>query len=85
MKPLSTFCDTMEKDPKVLAAAAKQFEKFYESEVFADIVNSFAAVTELLEVHPGSFVNFYPELKVIKINQFIILCSDESWVFVVVS
>ena len=58
----------MEKDPKVLAAAAKQFEKFYESEVFADIVNSFAAVTELLEVQPGSFVNFYPELKVIKIK-----------------
>jgi len=53
----------MDKDPKVLAAAAKEFEKFYESEIFSEIVNSFASVCELLEVQPGSFVSFYPELK----------------------
>jgi len=52
-----------EKDPKVLAAAAKHFQKFYESEVFSDIVNNFASVCELLDVHPGSFVSFYPALK----------------------
>ena len=51
-------------DPKILAAAAKHFEKFYESEVFADILDNFASVCELLKVHPGNFVNFYPELKV---------------------
>lgn len=53
----------MEKDPKVLAAAAKHFEKFYESEVFSDIINNFATVCELLEVQPGNFVNFYQDLK----------------------
>ena len=37
-----------EKDPKVLAAAAKHFQKFYESEVFSDIVNNFASVCELV-------------------------------------
>jgi hypothetical protein len=51
-------------DPKTLAAAAKHFEKFYESEVFADILDNFASVCELLKVQPGNFVNFYPELKV---------------------
>ena len=51
-------------DPKILAAAAKHFEKFYESEVFADILDNFASVCELLKVQPGNFVNFYPELKV---------------------
>ena len=51
-------------DAKVLAAAAKHFEKFYESEVFADILDNFASVCELLKVQPGNFVNFYPELKV---------------------
>ena len=56
----------MEKDPKILAAAAKHFEKFYESEVFSDIVNNFATVCELLEVQPGNFVSFYTELKVVK-------------------
>jgi len=50
-------------DPKILAAAAKHFEKFYESEVFADILDNFASVCELLKVQPGNFVNFYPELK----------------------
>ena len=51
-------------DPKTLAAAAKHFEKFYESEVFADILDNFASVCELLKVQPGNFVNFYPDLKV---------------------
>ena len=55
----------MEKDPKVLAAAAKEFEKFYESEIFSEIVNSFASVCELLDVQPGSFISFYSELKVL--------------------
>jgi len=50
-------------DPKVLAAAAKHFEKFYESEVFADIIDNFASVCELLKVQPGHFVNFYSDLK----------------------
>ena len=50
----------------MLAAAAKQFQKFYESEIFSEIVNSFATVCELLEVQPGSFAHFYPELKVLK-------------------
>ena len=54
----------MEKDQKLLAAAAKHFEKFYESEVFSEIVNSFASVCELLKIQPGSFDSFYPELKV---------------------
>jgi len=53
-----------QKDPKILAAAAKHFEKFYESEVFADILDNFASVCELLEVPGGNFANFYPELKV---------------------
>ena len=55
----------MEKDPKVLAAAAKHFEKFYESEVFSDIINNFATVCELLQVQPGNFGNFYQDLKVV--------------------
>ena len=57
-----------QKDPKILAAAAKHFEKFYESEVFADILDNFASVCELLEVPGGNFANFYPELKVIKVS-----------------
>ena len=55
---------TLSMDPKVLAAAAKHFEKFYESEVFADIIDNFASVCELLKVQPGHFVNFYSDLKV---------------------
>ena len=59
-------------DPKILAAAAKHFEKFYESEVFADILDNFASVCELLKVQPGNFVNFYPELKVRQSNAFLL-------------
>jgi len=51
------------KDPKVLAQAAKHFEKFFTSEVFADIMDNFASVCELLDVQPGNFTHFYPDLK----------------------
>jgi len=51
------------KDPKVLAQAAKHFEKFFTSEVFADIMDNFASVCELLGVQPGNFTHFYPDLK----------------------
>ena len=51
-------------DPKVLAAAAKHFDKFHESEVLADILDNFASICDLLVIQPGNFVNFYPELKV---------------------
>merc|ERR1712222_117577 len=50
-------------DPKVLAQAAKHFEKFFTSEVFADIMDNFASVCELLGVQPGNFTHFYPDLK----------------------
>ena len=69
----------MEKDPKVLAAAAKHFEKFYESEVFSDIINNFATVCELLEVQPGNFVNFYQDLKVVNPWNLLELLTSMSY------
>ena len=70
-------------DPKILAAAAKHFEKFYESEVFSDILDNFASVCELLKVQPGNFVNFYPELKVKQSNAFlltVVTCCNPTFV-----
>ena len=32
--------------------------------MFADIKNNFDSVCELLEIQPGLFIHFYPELKV---------------------
>ena len=76
-------------DPKVLAQAAKHFEKFFTSEVrsgrlkkriksywrmifqvFADIMDNFASVCELLKVQPGNFTHFYPDLKVNKKSRY---------------
>ena len=51
-------------DTKVLAAVAKHFDRFQESENFAEILNNFTSLCELLEIHPTHFVNFYPDLKV---------------------
>lgn len=60
-------------DPKVLAAAAKHFDKFHESEVLADILDNFASICDLLVIQPGNFVNFYPELKVNSVDNFLTL------------
>ena len=35
-------------------------------QVFADIMDNFASVCELLGVQPGNFTHFYPDLKVSK-------------------
>ena len=51
-------------DTKVLAAVAKHFDRFQESEDFAEILNNFTSLCELLDIHPTHFVNFYPDLKV---------------------
>ena len=83
------------KDQKVLAQAAKHFEKFFTSEVrwrssreqmlleddsqvFADIMDNFASVCELLGVQRGNFTHFYPDLKVSKECKYV----DESLRFV---
>ena len=54
----------MERDRAAQAAASKHFDKFFASEVFADVVDNFGSVCELLEIQPGSFSSFYPVLKV---------------------
>ena len=51
-------------DTKVLSAVAKHFDRFQESEDFAEILNNFTSLCELLDIHPTHFVNFYPDLKV---------------------
>ena len=51
-------------DTKVLSAMAKHFDRFQESEDFAEILNNFTSLCELLDIHPTHFVNFYPDLKV---------------------
>jgi len=51
------------RDNSVVAAASKSFDKFFSSEVFADVVDSFGTVCELLEIQPGQFSSFYPILK----------------------
>ena len=61
-------------DTKVLAAVAKHFDRFQESEDFAEILNNFTSLCELLDIHPTHFVNFYPDLKVgSKFQEFPIL------------
>ena len=39
-------------------------------QVFADIMDNFASVCELLGVQPGNFTHFYPDLKVSKESQY---------------
>ena len=51
-------------DSKVLSAIAKHYDRFHESEDFAEILNNFTSLCELLDIHPTHFVNFYPDLKV---------------------
>ena len=56
-------------DTKVLSAVAKHFDRFQESENFAEILNNFTSLCELLDIRPTHFVNFYPDLKVNKCEQ----------------
>jgi len=55
--------DKKQFDTKTITAAAKHFEKFYQSESFPDIIDHFATVCELLRVSPTNLVNFYPHIK----------------------
>ena len=43
--------------------ATKSFERFYDGTNVEDILGSFDAVCEALDIHPGRFTDFFPVLR----------------------
>ena len=68
-------------DTKVLSAMAKHFDRFQESEDFAEILNNFTSLCELLDIHPTHFVNFYPDLKVSVLRLWQIFQQKKTYKF----